>query len=163
MKKLTFGILLLGSSALLSSCASIVSHSQYPVTINCTPTSNITITDKKGVEIFKGNTPVTMKLKAGNGFFSGARYSVKFTANGYDEKVITINSKLDGWYFGNILLGGVIGMLIVDPATGAMWKLDTEYINETLVPHATSQVPEMQVRDIKDIPNDWKPYLTKID
>jgi hypothetical protein len=30
---------------------------------------------------------------------------------------------MDGWYIGNILFGGVIGFLIVDPATGAMWKL----------------------------------------
>jgi len=34
-----------------------------------------------------------------------------------------INSSVDGWYFGNILVGGLIGMLIVDPATGAMYNL----------------------------------------
>lgn len=31
---------------------------------------------------------------------------------------------MDGWYIGNLLFGGLIGMLIVDPATGAMYKLD---------------------------------------
>lgn len=31
---------------------------------------------------------------------------------------------MDGWYMGNLLFGGFIGFLIVDPATGAMWKLD---------------------------------------
>jgi hypothetical protein len=31
---------------------------------------------------------------------------------------------MDGWYIGNILFGGLIGILIVDPLTGAMWKLD---------------------------------------
>lgn len=30
---------------------------------------------------------------------------------------------MDGWYWGNILFGGLIGMLAVDPATGAMYKL----------------------------------------
>ena len=30
---------------------------------------------------------------------------------------------MDGWYIGNILFGGLIGMLIVDPATGAMYNL----------------------------------------
>ncbi|WP_174263189.1 CsgG/HfaB family protein [Citrifermentans bemidjiense] len=31
---------------------------------------------------------------------------------------------MNGWYWGNIVFGGVIGLLIVDPATGAMWKMD---------------------------------------
>ena len=34
-----------------------------------------------------------------------------------------LESEVDSWYFGNILFGGLIGMLIIDPATGAMWKL----------------------------------------
>jgi hypothetical protein len=34
-----------------------------------------------------------------------------------------ITSKIDGWYFANIVFGGLIGMVIVDPATGAMFKL----------------------------------------
>jgi hypothetical protein len=35
---------------------------------------------------------------------------------------------LNKWYFGNILLGGVIGMLVVDPLTGAMYSLDEDYV-----------------------------------
>lgn len=30
---------------------------------------------------------------------------------------------MNGWYIGNLLFGGIIGLLIVDPATGAMWTL----------------------------------------
>ena len=30
---------------------------------------------------------------------------------------------MDGWYIGNIVFGGLIGWLVVDPASGAMWKL----------------------------------------
>lgn len=44
-----------------------------------------------------------------------------------------MDTKVNGWYIGgNLLFGGVIGWLIVDPATGAMWKLDTNEINVTL-------------------------------
>ena len=31
---------------------------------------------------------------------------------------------MDGWYIGHILFGGLIGFLIIDPATGSMWKLN---------------------------------------
>ncbi len=34
-----------------------------------------------------------------------------------------LEATLDGWYIGNIIFGGLIGFLIVDPLTGAMWKL----------------------------------------
>ncbi|MDA8868601.1 hypothetical protein N9H91_02170 [Pseudomonadales bacterium] len=42
---------------------------------------------------------------------------------GFSPKEYTLNSSVDGWYFGNLLLGGLIGMLIVDPITGAMYNL----------------------------------------
>jgi hypothetical protein len=35
-----------------------------------------------------------------------------------------LTSTIDGWYWGNLLIGGIIGMVFVDPLTGAMWKLD---------------------------------------
>jgi hypothetical protein len=63
---------------------------------------------------------------------------VTYTKNGYDTKTVPVEFKLDGWYFGNILLGGLIGMLIIDPATGAMYKLETEFLNETLVQSTAS-------------------------
>ncbi len=50
-------------------------------------------------------------------------YKIKFSKAGYGDQVVVVRGKLDGWYFGNILFGGLIGMLIVDPITGKMWKL----------------------------------------
>lgn len=71
--------LFLAAIFLLSSCASIVSKSSYPLSINSTPSNaTISITDKKGQEIFLGNTPAVVKLKAGSGFFSKAEYQVRF-------------------------------------------------------------------------------------
>ena len=40
---------------------------------------------------------------------------------GFADKQITLTSSLSGWYFGNLLLGGLIGMVAVDPLTGAMF------------------------------------------
>lgn len=152
------------STFLFSSCASIVSKNSYPISINSAPSeAKIVIKDKKGIEIFSGQTPVTLKLKSGSGFFGKARYQVTFTKNGYDTKTVPIEFKLDGWYFGNLLLGGVIGMLIVDPATGAMYKLETEYLNETLVQSTASvQKDELKVYTMNEIPAEWNNHIVKI-
>jgi hypothetical protein len=147
----------------LSSCASILSKSSYPLTINSNPSNaKVSITDRKGMEIYLGNTPAVVKLKAGDGFFARAEYQVKLSSPGYDTKIIPITFKVDGWYFGNILIGGFLGMLIVDPATGAMWKMETEFLDETLSKSGASNDPEIRVVDVNEIPDSWKTRLVKV-
>lgn len=151
---------------LLSSCASIVSSSTYPLSINTTPgNANVVVTNTYGKQIYMGKTPATVRLRASNGFFERAEYQVKLSSPGYVDKVIPVTFKLDGWYFGNILFGGLIGMLIVDPATGAMWKIDSKYMNETLSPSegttATVQ-PEMKIMNIHDVPDNLRSHLVKV-
>lgn len=154
-------LFLAGGILFLSSCASIVSKGKYPISINSTPSqAKIVITNKKGTEIYAGNTPANLKLKAGSGFFGKAHYQVKFTKDGYDSKTVPVNFKLDGWYFGNILIGGLVGMLIVDPATGSMYKLETEFLNETLSKsYASIDKAEIKILEINDIPTEWNHHL----
>jgi len=161
MKSKITSVLLIGIIFLFSSCASIVSKSSYPISINSTPSgAKIVITDKKGIEVYTGTTPATVKLEAGSGFFQKARYQVRFTKEGYDTKTVPVIFKLDGWYFGNLLIGGVIGMLIVDPATGAMYKLDTDFLNETLSKSTASiHKKELKIYNINEIPADWATHL----
>ena len=80
-------------------------------------------------------------------------YKITFTKDGYTQKVVNISAELDGWYIGNIMLGGIIGMLIVDPASGAMYKIAKEdrVINETLQP---TNEQALQVYDINNLPDD---------
>ncbi|MEC3965254.1 hypothetical protein [Flagellimonas halotolerans] len=154
----------LAATFLFSSCASIVSKGSYPISINSAPSeAKIVIKDKKGIEIFSGQTPATLKLKAGSGFFGKARYQVTFSKAGYDTKTVPVDFKLDGWYFGNLLLGGLIGMLIIDPATGAMYKLETEFLNETLIQAtASNQNNGLKVYDLNEIPAAWKGHLEQV-
>lgn len=165
MKNVT-AVALSGLLLFATSCATIVSKSSYPVTINSAPSeAKIVIKDKKGIEVFKGQTPATLKLNAGSGFFSKAHYQVEFSKKGYETMMLPINFKLDGWYFGNILFGGFIGFLIIDPATGAMWKLDTEFINATLIQSesaSTIEKKEMKIYSLNEIPAEWKKHLVKI-
>ena len=149
---------------LLTGCASIVSKSSWPITINSSPSeAKISIKDKKGIEIYTGNTPATLKLKSGAGFFSKARYQVTFEKVGYDKKVVPVEFKLNGWYFGNIIFGGPLGLLIIDPATGAMFKLETEFLNETLTKSVASvDTKELKLLDINNIPAEWRNHLVLV-
>ncbi len=62
-----------------SGCASIVSKSQYPVTINSNPGgATVTVKNKRGLVIHTATTPATISLAAGAGFFSPARYALEF-------------------------------------------------------------------------------------
>ena len=52
---------------------------------------------------------------------------------GYRTSEVQISARIGGWYaFGNLLFGGLIGYLIVDPITGAMWTLTPTEINAVL-------------------------------
>jgi len=164
IKTIKASVIFLTVLLLFSNCASIVTRSSYPLTINSNPSNaEISITNRRGVEIYSGNTPAVVQLRASDGFFSRAEYQVRFSAPGYEERVVPVTFSLDGWYFGNILLGGVLGMLIIDPATGAMWRIDTDVINVTLRQSTGFVTPELRILDINEIPENWKSKLVKLD
>ncbi|RYY46259.1 MAG: hypothetical protein EOO06_14835 [Chitinophagaceae bacterium] len=151
-------------SVVLSSCATIFGKSSYPFRIATDPAgAQVTITNKKGKEIFKGASPTNVTLKSGAGYFSRAEYQVKLSAPGYDEQIIPINFKMNGWYFGNLLIGGFLGMLVIDPISGAMWKLETSDINTSLLKSTgTVMEPTLKIMQLKDVPEKDKSQLVKI-
>lgn len=110
---------------LLCGCASIVSSRNYPVTLETFPPGKeVVVKDDAGKILYKGGTPMTVTLPASDGFFSGAEYSVAIVKEGKTVAQTQLSASVDPWYVGNILFGGLIGLLLIDPATGAMWKLD---------------------------------------
>ena len=116
--------LLLAVIVLMSGCASIVSKNVYPVNISSTPNgATFTVTDRNGLQVQRGTTPQVIQLKASSGYFKGQKYEILVSKEGFEDQSYTLSSSVDGWYWGNILIGGLIGMLAVDPATGAMYKL----------------------------------------
>lgn len=126
----------------LSGCASIISNSNYPVSIQSdAPDTRVVVRNSKGHEIYRGTAPTQLSLDAGSGYFGKAKYSVDFEKEGYLTTTQSLDASLDGWYFGNILLGGLIGMLLVDPVTGAMWKLpDSKMGNLVMTPEYQAQL-----------------------
>jgi len=115
----------------LSNCASIVSKSQYPVSVRSAGSPvPFTVKNSKGETLHSAKTPTILTLSASEGFFKAAKYDFTFTKNGKIETQ-SLDASMDGWFAGNLLFGGVIGVLIVDPATGAMWKLEDQ-VNTSL-------------------------------
>jgi hypothetical protein len=149
---------------LLTACATIVTKSTYPLTISSTPDeAAFSVTDKYGQELYNGTTPETVYLKAGAGFFERAHYKVKFSEPGYKDKTFPVYFKLDGWYFGNLFLpiGGWLGMIVIDPVTGAMWKIESRFLHATLDKDRTSDA-QLQIIHINDLPDNLKKHLVKL-
>jgi hypothetical protein len=135
---LRFLLLLLGASfGLLPflGCATIVKGSEQKLLFQSKPEgATVAVYDSDGMKVAEGTTPITLPLSKGDGFFQAAKYRVVFESPGYAKKEVWISGKLEGgWSLaGNFVVGGWIGWLIVDPLTGAMWRLSPENVTAEL-------------------------------
>ena len=153
-------VIIITSSAFLTSCASIVSRNKWPLAVDSKPEGvHVSITNKKGMEVFTGKTPVVTTLKSGSSFFGKESYVVALTYKGTETRKINVECKVNGWYFGNLLIGGLIGMLIVDPATGAMYRLESKDIYEVFIEDKTSQ---LKILNINNIPSEQRAHLIEL-
>ena len=166
MKFLKLSFIALISITLLSQCATLVGKSTYPIYIHSSPTNaRLKITNTiTGHTVYKGTTPCQVYLRASVDYFKRAAYSAEFTLDDYEKVILPITFSLDGWYIvGNIFVGGLIGYLIVDPLSGAMWKADLKYIKAYLgesVSHADA--PSLHILDINEIPEEMLAHLERI-
>lgn len=163
--KSALAIALITAAAGLTGCASIVSDSKSPVSIMSSPAgSKFEVRNESGQIVHSGITPGSVTLAAGDGYFDGETYTITFSKDGMDEQVVTLETSINGWYWGNLLIGGIVGMLIVDPATGAMYKLP-ESVSGTL--HESTAASGSKSRDltlitIDEVPESELPNLVKL-
>lgn len=109
----TFAIALLTTS-----CATIVSGSKQNVNFSSNPSKATIFID----EVEVGKTPFEIKLAR------KSEHSVMIKLDGYQTYETKLTKKFNAWYIGNILFGGLIG-IIIDPITGAMYNLSPDQIN----------------------------------
>ncbi len=120
-------------------CATIITGSSQKIQIKSSPgDAHVRIYDNSSVVIWDSNTPTTAVLKKGDGYFKKARYTVVVEKKGYKRQEFIISGSLrGGWYIvGNLIIGGLLGWLIVDPLTGGMWALSPKEINANLAEEA---------------------------
>lgn len=176
MKKIIGPAALAGSLA-LGGCASIISDSDYPVTFNASPggVSYTVVNAKKDLVMASGMTPDTVVLPADNGFFSRASYVVTFEKENHESVSMPLKAGMDGWYIGNVLLGGLLGILIIDPATGAMWSLDDRVevgltpmpvappVAQPVAPSMPEAEPDEHINDLSVLTYDQVPHAYRAD
>ena len=147
----------------LTACASILSKSIYPIRITSNPSdARVNIVDQDGTEVYNGKAPAVVQLEASAGFFKKQQYALTFSADGYQSKTIPLLCKVDGWYWGNLLLGGVVGMLIIDPATGAMYKFHQESISTTLEKEDSAMLIIRSINELSELQKTRLELISKL-
>lgn len=122
-----------------------------------------TIFNKDGEAVDNGTTPKTVTLKRGAGYFSAQKYTIKLTKDGCKDCEVQIKNGVSGWYIGgNLLLGGLIGYLIVDPLTGAMWTMQDVHVDMESGPKAQTTGDAIRIVTIDQVPRELRPRLVRI-
>jgi hypothetical protein len=80
-----------------------------------------------------GTTPAAVPLAR------KAEHQVEVSAPGYETARLAVKSQLNPWVFGNILVGGLIG-IVVDLSTGATSTLSPDELTVKLRPLGTTPV-----------------------
>ena len=106
-----------------SGCATIIHGSRQEMFLTCEPRVASVFVDGQYV----GNTPLNTRLSRGKD------HQLRIELRGYKPFEATLTRRLDGWIFGNILLGGIIGVA-VDAASGSMYRLSPRDIYPELTP-----------------------------
>ncbi|HTT40231.1 MAG TPA: hypothetical protein VMH32_21475 [Burkholderiales bacterium] len=122
-----------GACAALAGCATIVHGGPRSISVASSPSgAKVSIYDRSNALVQTSTTPFVARLNPKYKYFQGQTYRLVFELPGHATAEAKLNASLSGWYFGNIVFGGLVGMLIVDPLTGAMYNLTPEKIEQPL-------------------------------
>jgi len=106
-------------------CASIIEGKTQAVTFNSEPSGAQVIIN--GMPM--GVTPATITLKKNE--YDNA--NVVFKKEGHQDQQANLNTKVTGWFWGNIISGGLLGSA-TDAISGAMWEYSPDRHFVTLRP-----------------------------
>jgi len=122
--------------ALIQGCATITKGSSQPVTLHTDPDgAACDITREQKTVASVGATPGQVTVDRGWGAID-----ISCRKPGFQPTEARVDSEVQGWTFGNILIGGIIGFA-VDAASGAMRQYP-QFITLTLVPEEFASVAE---------------------
>ncbi len=130
MKKLILTSLMAFSIA-LTGCATIIGDKTQTLLISTNPDeASFVIQDKNDTIISRGTTPSNVTLEKSSGdYFGKKEYKITFTKTGYQPLTYQLETKANGWYIGgNLVFGGLIGYLVVDPLNGGMYTIHPDKV-----------------------------------
>jgi hypothetical protein len=110
-------------------CASIVHQTTQQIPVSSEPAGaavTVACGDVSNDPKLVTPTVVTVHRKP-------ARCSIALAKDGYAPARVELRREMSGWYLGNVIFGGIIG-LVVDAANGAMYQRLPEKVDVKLAP-----------------------------
>jgi uncharacterized protein YceK len=146
---------LLVCNALLGGCASIMSGTTQEMSFQASP-EDVVVTLTRHVTVVTpstqkgqpgrsvtheetrilGKTPITLRLDK-----IDDPQSVVFSKEGYKPVTMKLATTLDGWFWGNIVIGGALGST-TDSVSGAAYEYATSQFFVTLNPDASTTIDQ---------------------
>ncbi len=122
------GIIAIG---VIAGCGAIMHGGHQSVSFESAPAgAMVTVTDALGMTAGSCETPCSLDLKRKR------EYKVSIAKTGFAPVQMEIDRRTDGWIWGNILFGGIIG-LVVDFTSGSAYRLTPKQVSVTLSPTTT--------------------------
>jgi len=127
MRKLSAVVLTTTIPLFLGGCAAIVGGgSSQVVSIAATPSAaRYAIRSSSGIEMSSGPLPASVRLPRKN------EYQIDITLEGYEPRTVALTRGTNGWIWGNLVIGWIVGF-IIDFATGAAYKIEPAVVDVTL-------------------------------
>jgi hypothetical protein len=147
MKK-SFLILSFSFLILCSSCATIVCGSKQTVKFSSNPANAIISINNSVVGVTPYETKLDRKVK---------EHHIVFKLDGYQPFETKLTRKFNAWYIGNLAIGGLVG-LIIDPITGAIYKLSPKEVKAEMAKGVTfkNEKNQMFIAVALDIDPNWE-------
>jgi len=123
----------------LEGCASIMHGTSQEMTFQSSP-EEVTVT--VGGRVI-GKTPVTSRLDKKSG------QAVVFSKDGYKPVTMELTTTLDSWFWGNIVLGGLIGSTI-DGISGSVNQYSPSQYFVTLTPDGISSIENSTLKSQRE-------------
>lgn len=122
------GGLMLAWGMSCTGCATVLGNKNSALSVdNKFGPTYFAIKDHKQKLIHEGITPQKVTLASKRAPFVPAKYQIEFVGENNSTDRQEIKPGFEPWTVGNVLLGGIPG-LVVDGATGAMFKMPKEVI-----------------------------------
>ena len=126
MKKVMLLAVVLIGMVLVQGCGTIMSGTTKTVHVSSSPNgADFQIVNSRLIPIVNGVTPQNVTLKR------NMRYSVTFEKENYQDQIVPIKMGINVWVFGNVLFGGIPGV-IIDAISGA--SNDIKDVHVVLMP-----------------------------
>ena len=143
MKKIRLFLYAIASMLMFSSCATIITGTTSKVTIDGDVNEPVTITTS--FQTYE-DVELPQVVKISRKALDGQRIQIE--SEHYKFKDVVLRKSINGWAWGNILIGGLIG-LGIDLGTNAVSKPAIDSFNIKPIPKENKEAPNKEKENIQ--------------